>query len=169
MLSYTQVKDIAENLINVHAHRSNVDLVIVDRAIVELPYAWIFPYSSKRWLEGDFDYAVAGNSPLFVDKSDGRVSTFRTGLSIEGMIDEYEEQNKTWSLTISSDVYSDTQKLLSLKRHFRLTQETINEWKRLRVETIAAGGKRRLEKLASMIKSSGINCTVVLDSKHEGR
>ena len=164
MISFQQARDIAEKIIQNKCHGVDVKLIIVDDQIIDKPYAWIFPYTSKQWLEGDFNYALAGNSPLFVEKQDGRVSTFRTGLSVEGMIDEYEELNKTWSLKIPTSIYSNKMKLLALKRHINLTQLEITELKLNNINTVVVGSKNRLNRLAELLKMSEIENEIVLTS-----
>lgn len=80
MLSYHQARAIAESKIQQWRHPDD-QLVIVENKIIEKPYAWIFPYTSKKFLEtGDYRYALGGNSPLFIDKLDGRISTFRASI-----------------------------------------------------------------------------------------
>jgi Immunity protein 35 len=162
MISFQQAIEIAEKTIQNEDGSPDDTLIIVENKIIEKPYAWIFPYTSKRWLEGDFNYAIAGNAPLFVDKQDGRISTFRTGLSMEGMIDEYEEQNNAWSLKISTAVYSNTENLLALKGHLKMTQKEITALKGINTAIVGQGAKKRLEKLADVLKTSGIDSEVVL-------
>ena len=162
MLLFQQAREIAEKTIQNLQWHPDDSLIIVENQIIEKPYAWIFPYTSKRWLQGDFNYAIAGNGPLFVDKQDGRISRFRTGLSMEGMIDEYEEQNKAWSLKISTAVYSNTEKLLAIKGHLKMTQKEITELKRINTAIVGQGAKKRLEKLADVLKTSGIESEVML-------
>lgn len=59
-------------------------LIVMDEEIIEKEYAWIFPYTSKKYHEtNNISHALGGNGPLFVSKLDGHISTYRTGLSIE--------------------------------------------------------------------------------------
>lgn len=160
MLSFQQAKEIAEKIIETYHCPEDDKLVIIDSRIIEKPYAWIFPYTSKRWLEGDINYALGGNCPLFIDKRDGRISMFRTGLSIEGMIDEYEEQNKVWYLKISGSVYSDLQKLYALKNVLKLTQIELTELKINGAVIIDKGAQRRLNNLTDLLKRSGIESEI---------
>ena len=162
MISFPQAREIAENIIQSQDYRTDDKLIIVDSQIIERPYAWIFPYTSKRWLEGDFNYAISGNGPLFIDKRDGRNSTFCTGLSVEGMIDEYEEQNKTWSLRISTAIYSDVEKLHALKAHLNLEQKEIAKLKSKNIDVVCAGSRTRLNKLAALLGTCEINSEIVL-------
>ena len=162
MISFLQAREIAENIIQSQHYRMDDKLIIVDNQIIEKPYEWIFPYTSKRWLEGDFNYAIAGNGPLFIDKLDGRVSTFRTGLSVEGMIDAYEEQNKAWSLRISTAIYSDVEKLHALKAHLNLEQKEITTLKSKNIDVVCTGCRTRLNRLAALLGTSEITSEIVL-------
>lgn len=166
MLSFQQAKKIAETVINSYPHTSDDELIIVEDKIIETPYAWIFPYTSKRWLEsGDINHAIGGNAPIFVNKQNGHVSTFPTGLSIERMIDAFEEQNRSWSLKISIDTYSDTAKLLAVKKSLNITQNEVIELKSSKAETVDMGAKNRLEILADLLKTSGISSKVELTAE----
>jgi hypothetical protein len=162
MISFPQAREIAEDIIRSQLYRTDDKLIIVDSQIIEKPYAWIFPYTSKRWLEGDFNYAISGNGPLFIDKRDGRISTFRTGLSVEGMIDAYEEQNKTWSLRISTAIYSDVEKLHALKAHLNLEQKEIAKLKSKNIDVACAGSRTMLNKLAALLGTCEITSEIVL-------
>jgi len=100
MLSYLQARAIVESKIQ-NWHHPYDKLVIVEKGIIEKPYAWIFPYTSQKWLEtDDIKYAIAGNAPYFIDKLDGRISRFRsqrrlaalsTLLKAEGMASQIDQ------------------------------------------------------------------------------
>jgi hypothetical protein len=127
MIKFQQARQIAENIINnMHVIGDAGGLAIVDSATIEKPYAWIFFYNSKQYIEtGDIMHALGGNAPLFISKIDGKVSTFRTGLSIDGMFEEYEEKQQIWQLTLIDDVYSDAKRLLDLKRVLDLSNSDL--------------------------------------------
>ena len=163
MISFDQARVIAESIVGDSGRKLSADVVIVADGIIEKPYAWIFPYTTKRRLEGDLNYAIAGNSPLFVDKRDGRVSTFPTWLTMDGMIDAYEERNSTWRLNVPVDVYWDTRLLSALKKYLHLTQDQVSRWKSKQEATIDMGAQVRLEKLAALLLTDGIECVVVLN------
>jgi len=162
MITFQKAREIAEKVIQSHPYMSDDKLVILDDQILEKPYAWIFPYTSERWLKGDLNFAIGGNSPIFVDKEDGKISTFRSGLSIEGMIEEYEEKNKLWELRVSSETYSDLKKLSALKAHLNIIQAELHLLKTNNVIIVAVGGKSRLDQLAELMKLSGIDGEVKL-------
>jgi len=168
MLTYQQARRIAESEIQDWRSPNDPDdrLVIVGSDIIEKPYAWIFPYTSQKWLlTGDIRYAIAGNAPLFIDKLDGRISTFRTGLSREGMIDEYEEQNKIWRLTVTTPIQHDTPKQLHLKSILNLSLEELAALKAQTHPIITRGSRHRLERLATKLKTNGIDTNIELAIK----
>ena len=95
MITFQEARKIAEAEINKYQTLGDDSLIIIDNQTIEKDYAWIFPYTSKKyWETNDVNYAIGGNGPLFISKFDGQISKYRTGLSIEEMIDEYEEKNK---------------------------------------------------------------------------
>ena len=161
MLSFQQAKEIAEKTIQDWPDIFDDTLIIIDREIIETPYAWIFPYTSKRWLEGDDNYAILGNAPLFIAKQDGRISTFSTAFSVDKMIDEYEEKNRCWCLKLTTDIYSETKKLLTLKNILEATQNEILELKTKGSLVVDSGAKRRLERLADLLKKHGIDNEII--------
>ena len=69
------------------------------------------------------------------------------------MIDEYEEQNNAWCLRISTDIYSNTEKLLALKGHLKMTPKEIIELKTNSVVIVGQGAKKRLDNLVSILKN----------------
>jgi hypothetical protein len=49
------------------------ELVIVDEQVVEVPGGWVFPYTTRGFLDGDMEYAVVGNVPIFIDRKSGEM------------------------------------------------------------------------------------------------
>ena len=67
------------------------ELVIIDDATIERPFGWVFFYQSKRYLEsGEFEFCLAGNAPLIVDRRTGEVHVTGTARPIETYIAAYE-------------------------------------------------------------------------------
>lgn len=67
------------------------DWVVLDEATIEKPWGWVFFYTSKLWREtGDIKYAVAGNSPLIVERKDGCILSTGTACATESYIENYE-------------------------------------------------------------------------------
>lgn len=65
---------------------------VVQASTIERPWGWVFSLSSKLWLESeDLRYAVAGNVPLFVLRSSGKVLEAGTALRVEHYIASYEK------------------------------------------------------------------------------
>ncbi len=79
-------------------------MVIVDERVLERPWGWVFPYTTRGMLNGDFKYAVAGNGPIMVNRNDGNIRHCGTGLPTEHYIREYEAELErragAWELVI---------------------------------------------------------------------
>lgn len=159
MLTHQQARHIAEKEVNDIIVGSGIDdLTIVDNETLEKSYAWIFFYSSRRYIEtGDINYAIGGNGPLFISKIDGHISTFPTGLSINGMVDEYEETHKIWKLIISDTLYTDLKQTLALKIALRLSTTEIAEYKHTHRTTLDIGSESRLSRLQKELSDKNIS------------
>lgn len=67
------------------------EMAIAPEATVEKDYGWIFFYNTKKYLEsGVISYALAGNGPVIIEKSDGRITAFGTNKPVDVLINEYE-------------------------------------------------------------------------------
>jgi hypothetical protein len=50
----------------------STELAILSEHTIETDFGWVFFWNSKKYLETDeFQYALAGNAPLIVDRRDG--------------------------------------------------------------------------------------------------
>jgi Immunity protein 35 len=91
MLSIEDGRKIALQKIQGDWNIPNDTPILLDERTVEKSHYWIFFYTSKLWFDTkDLKYAIAGNSPLFISKETGEINTYRTGLSVEQMIEEHE-------------------------------------------------------------------------------
>jgi len=64
--------------------------------ITEHDFGWVFCYSSSEYLETEeINFALAGNSPLIVDRHDGRLYTTGTAHPLEYYLDEYRKGIRT--------------------------------------------------------------------------
>ena len=161
MITFQEARQIAEAEINKQQTLVNDSLIIIDDQIMEKEYAWIFPYTSKKnWETNDINHAIRGNGPLFVSKLDGQISNYRTGLSIEGMIDEYEEENKIWLLTLADDIFTDTNKTLSFRQTLGLTISEIAGFKKNIATAFESGSRTRLEKIQNQLSSKDITTSL---------
>ena len=164
MLAFEEARKIAENKLNQIPKGGDIgELVILDDAIVEKPYAWIFGYNSKLFIEtGDMLNALGGNSPLFISKINGLISTYRSGLSLEKMIAEYEEEHKLYNLTLTNNIYSNSQNLLDLKKVLGLSTKEITEFKKLNQLIIATGSMTKLNAIQTDLNANKIKTIVTL-------
>jgi Immunity protein 35 len=80
---------IAERLLDIEV-RPHLDgeIVIVDQSTMQNSEYWAFCYDSKEYLEtGNISHALAGNSPIFVRKSDGDAFFGRTDIPLEDQLE----------------------------------------------------------------------------------
>jgi Immunity protein 35 len=157
MLSYQEARRIAESEITKNKFADDDSLIIIDELTLEKEYAWIFSYTSKLyWETNDIKHAIAGNAPLFISKSDGHISRYRTGLSLDGMIDEHEEINKIWTLNLADNIFGDSNKVLALRQILDLTINEISEFKIKKLQVLGSGSKTRLIKIQTELTANKI-------------
>ena len=59
-------------------------------------FGWVIFYTTKEYLETqDANYALGGNAPLIVDRSDGQLYVTGCAHSIEYYVDQYRQGIKT--------------------------------------------------------------------------
>ena len=69
---------------------SHLELAVLDDRTIETDFGWVFFWNSKRYLETDeFQYALAGNGPLIVDRRDGSIHETSTAEPIEEIMENY--------------------------------------------------------------------------------
>ncbi len=60
----------------------------------ETPSAWVFFYNSQRYLKtGQVVHKLAGNGPVFVNKSTGEVQSFGSAPPLDVIIENYEKSH----------------------------------------------------------------------------
>ncbi|MCZ8214951.1 MAG: YrhB domain-containing protein [Cyclobacteriaceae bacterium] len=164
-MTFEEAKQIAEVEIKQQRFSNNDSLIIIDEGIVEKEYAWIFPYTSKKYRETkDMNYAIGGNGPLFVSKLDGQISIYRTGLSLDVMIEEHEEKNNLWMLSLVDTL--DSNSFLVLKKILNWTQGQLIEFRKDSYKVIDKGSKTRLTQIQSSLDSAHIMTTLILDKSY---
>lgn len=93
MITYETAKFTAQNAVSRLPCwlPSDDELVLVDEATLERPWGWVFFYTSRKWAEtGDLQYALAGNAPILVERTTGRLLTLGTARPVEDYIAAYE-------------------------------------------------------------------------------
>ena len=69
--------------------------MIVEQATIEKDYGWIFFYTSRKYIEtGDEHYALYGNGPIVVEKSDGSTHQLGSAGGSKKQIEMYEARRK---------------------------------------------------------------------------
>jgi hypothetical protein len=84
--------------------RGPEELVIVDDKVIERSWGWVFPYTTRGFLNGDMRYAIAGNGPIMINRHDGTMRACGTGMPTEHYVDEYESElerrQAAWELVV---------------------------------------------------------------------
>lgn len=71
-------------------YEAEIEYVILDEHTIETEFGWVFFFDSKKHFEtNDFQYAIAGNTPLIVDRADGSIHPTGTARSAEYYIQQY--------------------------------------------------------------------------------
>jgi hypothetical protein len=98
MIDHDQAREIAIGWITAHAPTKpdgTLELCILDDRTRDLDFGWVFFYTSKLFREtGDFQYALAGNAPLIVDRRDGTLHVTGTVLPLEHYIERYQRERQ---------------------------------------------------------------------------
>ena len=75
------------------AERLEIELptfVLNDNTVAEGEFGWVFSYQSKRFLiSGNFSDMLAGNAPLLVCRSSGKLFELGTAAPMETYIDNF--------------------------------------------------------------------------------
>ena len=93
MISRDEAREIALEFANRDDPYSpdSPEMVILDDSTRELSWGWVFFIDSKLHVEtGEFQHAVAGNAPIFVNRESGVATPSGTAEPVEHYIREYE-------------------------------------------------------------------------------
>jgi hypothetical protein len=83
MISFDKAKASAEEFVAGLASASGVEFALYADETIEVNEGWVFFYNSKEFIEtGDFASALAGNGPIFVDRS-GNLRSLPSGMNWE--------------------------------------------------------------------------------------
>ncbi|WP_417939067.1 YrhB domain-containing protein [Flavobacterium sp. RS13.1] len=138
-------------------------LIILDNFTIEKPYAWIFFYTSKLYHETkETQYAIAGNSPIIVDKETLEQTSYPTAYSLEEILQKYEEEKKIWNLILPESHLIENSKLISLKNKLELGLNIIKEIKDSKTFSLASGSEFRLKMLQYDLQNIGIDTSLIL-------
>jgi hypothetical protein len=159
-ITFEQARAIAEQQLKSWSH-GDIELIVIESDIIEKWYGWIFPSTSKKFLEtGDMMYTVLGNCPLFISKLSGEIATYYTSYSLESMIEIHEEEFKLWQLHLDHNIYDNTQLLASLKKCMNLTMADVVKLKSNHSLLIDAGSLNRLLTVQEKLAGFNIRSTI---------
>jgi Immunity protein 35 len=98
MITFAEARDLVAKTVGQHPDwlAPEDEVVIVDEMTIERPWGWVFFYTSRLWLDTeDIKYAIAGNSPLFVERASGKVLETGTSMPVAEYIANYERTGRT--------------------------------------------------------------------------
>lgn len=79
--------------INIIGNISGIELQIMHEQTIDRQFYWVFFYNSKTFLEtGNLSFALAGNSPLIVDKINGEIFETGTARPIDFYMERFEKE-----------------------------------------------------------------------------
>lgn len=97
MLTKEEARTIALAVIAESARKGNRDFVLLEHAIVEKPYAWVFPFNTRAYAETqDRQAMVIGLGPVVVNRQSG-VAQVAPARPIEHFLAYYESTLPTAS------------------------------------------------------------------------
>ena len=83
-----EARGLAERHLAELPESASIELAILDEHTMETEFGWLFFWNSKKYHEtGEFQYALAGNAPLIVDRRDGSVHETSTAYPAEEIIE----------------------------------------------------------------------------------
>ncbi|MGJ5152935.1 YrhB domain-containing protein [Bradyrhizobium sp. HKCCYLR1023] len=81
MVSFDEARELAASHVAELEQVAGCELVVLQEATKNVEQGWVFFYDSKLHQETDeFQYALAGNAPIFIDR-DGKLRNLPTYLS----------------------------------------------------------------------------------------
>jgi hypothetical protein len=76
--------------------KDNSPLRLVVAAVTEYDFGWLFAYNTKEYLEtGEIGFALAGNSPIIVDRTDGHLYETGSAHPVQYYLDQYKRGFRT--------------------------------------------------------------------------
>jgi hypothetical protein len=163
MLTFEQAKKIVSDRLANSNFSGDDSLIILDQFTIEKPYAWIFCYTSRLYHETkETQYAIAGNSPIIVDKQTGKQTQYGSSYSLEKIIELYEEEQKIWNLILIGNNLFDNTKLLLLKTKLGLSNEKLMQFKKNITSPFDKGSELRLTLLKKELSEIGIETELKL-------
>ena len=92
MITVERAFQIARNKLNEYEEQpvEGEKLQLLDDLTLEFDFGWVFFYNTERFIkDGNYAYALAGNSPLIVDRVDGSIHHTGTAKPIDYYIEQY--------------------------------------------------------------------------------
>ena len=72
--------------------RGPQEIVILDHRVIERPWVWVFPWTTRGWLNGDDRYLLAGGGPILINRHDCSMRFAGSGRPLNFYIERYEAE-----------------------------------------------------------------------------
>jgi hypothetical protein len=83
-MTRSEARQIALDYVKDQQAKSGIELSLLDEHTIERDFGWVFFYGSKKFVEtGDIQYLIAGNAPIVITRTDGRIHETGTAYPIE--------------------------------------------------------------------------------------
>jgi len=142
------------------SHRGWEELVIVDDQVIERPWGWVFPYTTRGWLNGDFEYAVAGNGPIMVNRNDGTIRHCGTAFPTEHYVREYEAEVErregAWELVILEPATCPLAVVRGLRSALALSVQGLAALKKRLPGVLQVGARADLDPVLQRLVAEGV-------------
>lgn len=162
MISFEQARKIMVDRLENSRFSDEDSLIILDEFTIEKPYGWVFYYTSKLYYETkNSQYAIAGNSPIIVDKQTGEQSSYMSAYSDEEMLQKHEEEKRIWRLNLTESHLLDKPQLIRLKNKLNLNLNTLKDIKNNQNYLLDSGSEYRLKLLQIELLNIGIETELV--------
>ena len=137
--------------------------IILDEHTIERDWGWVFFWGSRKFEETqDFKFALAGNAPILVKRSDGSAHFTTTAIPVEQYLEENADElgliAPVWCLVVDE---AESLALLSkLRRALNLTVLEVGELKGLLPGCIRRGTRKEMRKLSGLLEAEGVKAKV---------
>jgi Immunity protein 35 len=143
--------------------RGPEELVIIDEHTIERPWGWVFFYTTRGWIDGDWEYAIAGNAPYMVGRN-GSVQHAGTARPIEEYIRDYESElerrSGAWELFIAEKSDCPLAVASGIRSALALSVNELGALRRRLPVVIASGAAVDLEPACSRLVAAGVRAVV---------
>jgi hypothetical protein len=89
-MTRSDAEGIARSYLKAWEQGTGLEFIVQPQYTIERSFGWVFFYNSKRYIEtGNVLDGLAGNAPIVVTRSDGRVHVTGTALPLEQYLEKF--------------------------------------------------------------------------------